>query len=242
MPGPVSESYPGPSDPPIRTADDLVDVLLELVSGGLLEGVFDVDEVSGGDDRRSSIVINLDDEQQVKIHVSLAASLEVSGPPGAACRCADVVAGDPRLHLDGCPGRSEFSSFEVRAVQSGAPTRSPVRSPARVDSIRTVDDLVGALGDLVEDGAFAGVLGLDDDGRIGGKRLLAVVLNDDDQSRIRFSLSTSPDDDDTPGVSGAACRCAEVVIEYPGEPPRRVSTLRVGGAARGGHAGGLSVE
>lgn len=103
-------------------------------------------------------------------------------------------------------------------------------APPRIES---PDDFVRALGDAVEAEKLPGVLGLDDYGVAGGVRLLALVLNDDQQTRVRVSVSTT--------VDGAAEPGAGFLAEAESAPPpARWALVEVMGHRQ--HAGRVSEE
>lgn len=86
------------------------------------------------------------------------------------------------------------------AAEEGDEEEAPDSEPGEVigarKRIETVEDFVEALGDAIEGGEFAGVLGLDDlETRVNGDRLLAVLLNDDKQTQLRLVVGCAPADE-----------------------------------------------
>ena len=78
--------------------------------------------------------------------------------------------------------------------------------------VNSAEALLGALGTIVERGMLRGVLGFDDDGTVNGVRLVALVLNDERQTRIRLAIATAPD---ATANAGAPCQCANIMIADP---------------------------
>lgn len=127
MPGPVSEAYQGPADPPVRTPEDVVELLGDLVEDGIFEGI-----------------IGLDDERTVPDGARLVALVP---------RDEDEGHKRIRLRIDMWPSESALAGGIMEAHLTAALRVARELSEQLMRCGHTIGDLIGAPGYRTKCGA-----------------------------------------------------------------------------------------
>lgn len=117
---------------------------------------------------------------------------------------------DPDPRAESPLDAAEIAAVHADPIAGTSILDQPVSvARARVES---AEQFIDALGNAVEGDMLPGVLGLADDGIVNGVRVLALVLDDDSQTRVRVLVSTATDAAAEPDAS---CRCPAIMAEDP---------------------------